>query len=151
MALDWLTVWDLRLAQRCPLYPAPLCALVRVPTFRTNPSDATHYSETSVHVYFQRSAWHGIFRWNKVTEWSSWKATTTRRHTELTLYSPVVTSSITSFNTQQDTQARSRNQCCRGKAINITYSMCGLSSTQSACVVLYCHLSPVWLHHTFPR
>ena len=26
-----------------------------------------------------------------------------------------------------------------------------LSSMQSACAVLYCHLLPVWLYHIFPR
>jgi hypothetical protein len=40
------------------------------------------------------------------------------------------------------------------KAVRITFSVCVcslLSSTQSACVVLYGHLWPVWLCHIFPR
>ena len=47
----------------------------------------------------------------------------------------------------------SRNPCYRGKALNITYSDCVsvalVTSTQSACAVLYCHLWPFWLYNIF--
>jgi hypothetical protein len=48
----------------------------------------------------------------------------------------------------------SRNNCCLGKAINMSYSECVsvvlLPSIQVASAVLYCHLRPVWLYHIFP-
>ena len=52
---------------------------------------------------------------------------------------------------------RSRNNFCGGKVISIRYSEPELSlypwlpSIQSACAVLYCHLSPVWLYEDFPH
>jgi len=50
-------------------------------------------------------------------------------------------------------QARSRNHCCGGKAVIISYSECVpvslVSQHQSACAVLYCHLWPVWTYHIF--
>jgi hypothetical protein len=63
------------------------------------------------------------------------------------------------------TLRRSRNHCCRGKAISIIYFCTWirvracvlvrtlvqpyLPSTQSACLVLYFYLWPLWLHHIF--
>jgi hypothetical protein len=60
-------------------------------------------------------------------------------------------------------KARSRNHCCRGKAINITYFCVGgrgftgavvclraCSHTNPACKAPpYCLLRPLWLHHIF--
>jgi hypothetical protein len=47
------------------------------------------------------------------------------------------------------------NIFCRGKAISTEYYQCVflpyLSSMQSACAILYCHLWPVWLYHIFPH
>ena len=47
---------------------------------------------------------------------------------------------------KRNSEARSRNHSCREKTINTKYSERGymLSSMQSACAVLYCHLWPVW-------
>jgi hypothetical protein len=54
---------------------------------------------------------------------------------------------------QRNIEVRSRNHCCRGKAINITYFECVsvalVIQHASACAVFYCHLWPVWLYHTF--
>ena len=51
-------------------------------------------------------------------------------------------------------EARSRNHCCSGKAISITYCVCllpYLSSIQSACALLCRQLWPVPLYHIFPH
>ena len=48
----------------------------------------------------------------------------------------------------------SRKHCCSGKAVLHTMSVClqsWLLRMQSTCVVLYCHLRPLWLHHNFPH
>ena len=54
--------------------------------------------------------------------------------------------------------AHSRNGCYCGKTISITQAECVcvcvlpyLSSMQSACAVLYCHLLSVWPYHIFPH
>jgi hypothetical protein len=55
---------------------------------------------------------------------------------------------------KRNTEARSRNHHCWGKAISITHSECLrplLSSTQVACVVSYCNLWPLRLDRTFPH
>jgi hypothetical protein len=53
------------------------------------------------------------------------------------------------YNVKNET--RSRNHCCRGKAISITSServfVASVTQHQSTCAHLYCHLWPVWLHH----
>jgi hypothetical protein len=59
-------------------------------------------------------------------------------------------------------QARSRNLCRRGKGTSMTQVECVcvcvfflflpyLSSMQSACAVLYCHLLSVWPYRIFPH
>jgi hypothetical protein len=56
---------------------------------------------------------------------------------------------------KRTTQARSDNRCRRGKAVSITQAECVVlpyvSSTQSACAVLHCHLLSVWTYHIFPH
>jgi hypothetical protein len=56
---------------------------------------------------------------------------------------------------KRNTEELSRNHCCSGKAISITYSECvsvGLViRMQCACAILYCHLWPVRLYHIFPH
>ena len=51
--------------------------------------------------------------------------------------------------------ALSRNHCCRGKTISITYSECvfvALFNQHEKCIpVLYCHLWPVWLYRILPN
>jgi hypothetical protein len=71
--------------------------------------------------------------------------------------------SFVQLQTQQDRHctynvklgARSRNHCCRAKAISITYSeyvsVVLVIDMQSVCAVLYCHLWPVWLYYIFPH
>ena len=52
---------------------------------------------------------------------------------------------------------RSRNHCCREKAISIEHYECVsvflsyLSDMQSTLALLYCHLCPAWLYHIFPH
>ena len=50
-------------------------------------------------------------------------------------------------------EARSRNHCCRRKAISITYSECvSLASvTQHAMRMPRINLWPVWLYNIFPH
>jgi hypothetical protein len=57
---------------------------------------------------------------------------------------------------QRTSEARSRTHCCRGKAINITYSKSVfvalvIQQLSSACAVLYCPLWSVCLYHIFPH
>jgi len=53
---------------------------------------------------------------------------------------------------KRNNMARSRNPCCRGKAICTKCCEClYLSSIRSAFTVLYCHLWPVWLYHILPH
>jgi hypothetical protein len=59
---------------------------------------------------------------------------------------------------KRKTGARSRNHYCREEAIRITHSECvcvclepELTSMQSACAVLYCHLWPDQLYRDFPH
>ena len=50
------------------------------------------------------------------------------------------------------TQPRSLNHCCRGEAVLYILHVSlepPLSSTKSACAILYCHLWPVRLSHIF--
>jgi hypothetical protein len=58
---------------------------------------------------------------------------------------------------ERGTEARSRySHFCRRKEMSIKHYeymsvfLPYLSATQSSCTVLYCHLWPVWLYHTFP-
>jgi hypothetical protein len=52
-------------------------------------------------------------------------------------------------------RARSRNHCCRGQAVSITYSECvsilcpkhPACKSHHFCAVLYCHPWSVWLYH----
>jgi hypothetical protein len=54
-------------------------------------------------------------------------------------------------------EARSHNHCCCRKAINISYSECVSvalviqHAMRMSCIIVYCHLWPVWLYHTFPH
>jgi hypothetical protein len=50
-------------------------------------------------------------------------------------------------------EARSRNHCCSGKAINITYSQCVCSPKYPAsnAHALYCHLWHAQLYNVFPH
>jgi hypothetical protein len=55
-------------------------------------------------------------------------------------------------------EARSRNHCCRWKAITINYYVCVWSflsypayKAHLFCAALYCCLWPVWLYHIFPH
>ena len=53
-------------------------------------------------------------------------------------------------------EARSRNHCWGGKAVNITYSECvsvALVMQHVECMrhLFYCHLWPVWLCHISPH
>jgi hypothetical protein len=54
---------------------------------------------------------------------------------------------------KRDTEARSRNACCRGKEISVTYSgcVCILSYPLCKAHASYCHLWPVWLYSIFPH
>jgi hypothetical protein len=56
---------------------------------------------------------------------------------------------------KRNSEARSRNHYCRGKAKSITYSECVFVALfiqmQRVCAVLYCHLWPVWPYHIFPH
>jgi len=54
---------------------------------------------------------------------------------------------------ERNSQALSRDHCCCGKAIIITYSECAFVALgmQYTCVVLYCRLLPVSLYHVFPH
>jgi hypothetical protein len=53
------------------------------------------------------------------------------------------------------TEARSRNHCCRGKAIHVTcserVSVDLVIHMQSACAILYCRLWPLWHYRIFPH
>ena len=68
-----------------------------------------------------------------------------------------------SMNVQRHSEARSRNRCCRGKAISFTF-VCVLRGCTVAGICLRvcnlnypacnahapdCHLQPLWLHHIF--
>jgi hypothetical protein len=52
-------------------------------------------------------------------------------------------------------EARSRNHCCCGKAISVTYSECVsvalVIQHAKSMRVLYCHLWPVRLYHILPH
>ena len=56
---------------------------------------------------------------------------------------------------QRNTETRSCNHCCRGKAVCNKYFACvsvflsSLTGTQCACAVLYCQLWPLWLCRIF--
>jgi hypothetical protein len=54
---------------------------------------------------------------------------------------------IKAMHVKRINEVRSRNHCCRGRAISITYSeyvsVDLVIQQQSACAVLYCHLWPV--------
>ena len=54
---------------------------------------------------------------------------------------------------QCNIEARSYNDCCCGKAINITYSECVYSLRYTACNAHapYCFLWPVRFYNTFPH
>jgi len=52
-----------------------------------------------------------------------------------------------------NTEARSRNDCCRGKEMGITHSECvlvELSYPAANAHETYCHPWPVWVYHIFP-
>ena len=59
---------------------------------------------------------------------------------------------------QSNSQACSRNHCCRGNVMNITYfSVClyyclchPAGKSHIFCVALYCQLWIVWVYHIFP-
>jgi hypothetical protein len=52
---------------------------------------------------------------------------------------------------EPDIKARSHADCCRGRYEILR--MCGflpsLTTVQSACAILHCHLRPVWFYHIF--
>ena len=54
---------------------------------------------------------------------------------------------------QRNTEARSRNHCCSGKAVSTTYSesefVCSLRYPSGNAYAPYCHLWPVWMYNIF--
>ena len=55
---------------------------------------------------------------------------------------------------KRNIEARSRNHCCSGKTISITYSECVCSLSYPACkahALYYIVMWPVWLYHIFPH
>ena len=68
-------------------------------------------------------------------------------------YEPGWTKKLRQRTYKRNNEIRTCNHCCRGKTTVITYydclSVALVIEKQSACTVLYCHLSPVLLYHIF--